>query len=135
MLWRTSTVTGLVVLVVASAGCGQAGREQPSSAQAPPTCTLIGCANGVYVQVDEPGERPLEACVGATCSVPGGPLLWVVVPVDGEVAVVVRVAGGGDEVDRIIATPTTRRPNGPTCGPECKTVRLRLTVDDQLVPA
>ena len=127
---RSSTVAGLVALLLASAGCGQvepAGRDQ--------ACTLIGCANGVEVQVDEQGERPLEACVGATCSAPGGPVLWVDVPVEGEVAVVVRVAGGGDEVDRIIATPTTRRPNGPTCGPECKTVRLRLTVDDQLVPA
>ena len=130
MLWRSSTVTGLVALVVASAGCGLAGPAGRDQA-----CTAIGCADGVYVQVDEAGERPLEACVGATCSAPGGPVLWVKVPVDGEVEVVVRVAGGGDEVDRIIGTPTTRRPNGPTCDPECRTVRLRLTVEDRLIPA
>jgi len=119
-----------MALLVASTGCGQAGPAGQDQA-----CTLIGCANGVEVQVDEPGERPLEACVGATCSLPSGPVLWVEVPVDGEVEVVVRVAGGGDEVDRTTARPTPRRPNGPTCGPECKTVRLRLTIDDKLVPA
>jgi len=52
-----------------------------------------------------------------------------------EVEVVVRVEGGGAEVARARAKTTESEPNGPGCGPRCSGVRLRLTVDDQLVPA
>ena len=120
----------LLALALALVGCGK-----PGSTNQGRDCTLAGCVNGIVVMVDQSGERPLEACVGEVCSAPGGPLLRLEVPIEDVVEVVVRVAGGGAEVARATATPTRSRPNGPTCDPECRTVRLRLTVEDRLIPA
>jgi len=85
--------------------------------------------------VDQAGERPLEACVGATCSPPGANLSISDVTLGDDVEVVVRVTGGGDVVARTKAAPIRSQPNGKDCGPVCRAVRLRLTVDDRLVPA
>ena len=122
---------GCLAVVLAFAGCGREGGAGGSG-----FCTLIGCAHpAVSVQVDQPGERPLEACVGAVCSRPGPVLVVDGVGLGDSVEVVVRVAGGGVEVARTTATPVTTRPNGPHCDPVCRSVRLRLTVDDRLVAA
>ncbi len=130
MAHRRQRVLALLGLTLALVGCGEG-----ETANRGRVCTAAGCLNGVVVTVDEAGERPLEVCVGEVCSAPGGRMLWLQVPVEGEVEVVVRVAGGGADVDRTTATATRIRPNGPNCGPECRTVRLRLTVEDQLIPA
>jgi len=131
-----------IAVVAIVTGCGQ-NVSNGSGGGGARDCTLIGCVNGVTVTVDQAGERPLEVCVGPTCSepagsggtaMPGQEMLRLEVPVEDGVEIVVRVAGGGDVVARTTATPIRSRPNGPTCDPECKTVRLRLTVDDQLVP-
>jgi len=99
-------------------------------------CTLIGCGRMVEVVVDQPGERPLEACVGPNCSTTRGNSLEIWAGTERDtVHVVVRVAGGGDEVARTRTELRKSWPNGKRCGPPCKSARLRLTVDDQLVPA
>jgi len=122
-----------VALALVVAGCGQSGGSGGSR-----ECTLIGCSDQMSVVVDQPGERPLEACVGAVCSPPGEVLS---IGQNGNlrlgdaVEVVVRVAGGGAEVARTTVPPVPVRPNGEECPPECKAVRLRLTVEDRLVPA
>jgi len=118
-----------VALALAVAGCGRAS--------GPPAlyCTAAGCAHSVTVTVDQPGERPLEACVGAVCSQPGADNPTLDVPLGDVVEVVVRVAGGGSEVARVTVKPVRSRPNGPRCTPECRSVRLRLTENGRLVPA
>ena len=96
---------------------------------------MIGCGPPVFVIVDEPGERPLEVCVGAVCSPPGSAFPAIrEVQLGEEAEVVVRVAGGGAEAARTMTTPVQSKPNGEGCDPVCRSVRLRLTVDDQLVP-
>lgn len=84
--------------------------------------------------MDQPGERPLEACVGNVCASGGEQLHVVGVPLGERVEVVVRVLGGA-EVARAIVPVEKTRPNGPRCPPVCTTARARLTVDDELVPA
>jgi hypothetical protein len=122
-------VLGGAALALAVLGCGRAGSDGSTR-----FCTLAGCAPPVVVEVDQPGERPLEACVGEVCS--GGVVAMIHdVALGDTVEVVVRVAGGGAEVARATARPVTSHPNGAECEPECRGIRLRLTVDDQLVPA
>ena len=125
-----------VMLALAVLGCGQAGEGvKAGNGGSLRACTQIGCSNRVEVTVDQPGERPLEACVAGACSPPGDVLTIVGVQLGDVVEVVVRVAGGGDEVARTTAMPSDVRPNGLDCPVECRVVKLRLTVDDQLVPA
>ena len=119
-----------VALALAVTGCGQSG-----SAGGSRDCTLIGCSDQVTVMVDQPGGRPLQACVGTVCSPPGDVLVVDGVTLGDTVDVVVRVDRGGVEVARATATPSRVRPNGADCPPECRSARLRLTLDDQLVPA
>jgi hypothetical protein len=124
----------LAAMALTGFGCGEAdsGQAHSSGNQA---CTLIGCGAPVTVTVDQGGERQLETCVGAVCSPPGSDsLVLPEVQLGDAVEVVVRVSGGGDEVARLTARPTESRPNGEGCGPVCRAVRLRLTVEDQLVP-
>ncbi len=120
-----------VALALAVFGCGRIA----NTGNGGNSCTVVGCGSSVTVAVEQPGERPLEVCVGAVCSPPGDVLRIKDVPLSDPVEVVVRVAGGGAEVARATARPATSSPNGPGCLPECKAVRLRLTVDDQLLPA
>ena len=118
-------VAGLALALVA--GCGGNGLGGSRG------CTEIGCVSGVFVTVDQPGGRPLEACVGEVCSPPNELSIVNLEPPEPTV-VVVRVAAGGAEVARATATPARNQPNGEGCPPVCRLVRLRLTVDDQLVP-
>lgn len=56
---RQARVGAGLAIVLAVAGCGREGGAGGSG-----FCTLIGCADPtVSVQVEQPGERPLEACV------------------------------------------------------------------------
>lgn len=116
---------GCLVLALAASTAGSAGCRG--------SCTEIGCVDGVSVTVDQPGERPLEACVGAVCTSGGEHLHVVGVPLGERVEVVVRVVGGA-EVARAVVPVEKTRPNGRGCPPVCRTARARLTVDDQLVP-
>lgn len=130
---RRPTVLAGMALALAVAGCGGSG-----GSGGPQVCTAIGCTDQASVRVDQPGERPLEACVGAVCSPPGEILTIDAargLQLGDTVEVVVQVAGGGALVARTSVIPTPVRPNGEKCPVECKAVRLRLTVDDQLVPA
>ncbi len=120
-----------LALGMSLAGCGSVASTR--------SCTEIGCMSRISVVVDEPGERPLEACVGAACSTADerapNELFLDGLEVGDDVEVVVRVAGGGADVARAKVAPGRHRPNGPGCPPECRSARLRLTVEDLLVPA
>ena len=139
MARRRSAVLAGAALALAVLGCGRAANTGNGGNDI--ACTLIGCGSSVVVTVDEPGERPLEACVAEACSLPGESaasrrlLMIEDVRLGDSVEVVVRVAGGGSVVAQVTATPRTSQPNGPGCSPACRAVRLRLTVQDRLVPA
>ena len=133
MVRGRSAVLAGAALALAVLGCGRAANTGNGGNDI--ACTLIGCGSSVVVTVDEPGERPLEACVAEACSPPGEQLMIEDVRLGDSVEVVVRVAGGGSTVAQVTATPRTSQPNGPGCSPECRAVRLRLTVEDRLVPA
>ncbi len=102
-----------------------------------PACTLIGCEDGLSVDVQ--GDLPasytvsLEAAgmamveyqctAAAPCSVPH------FVPDFTPETVVVRVQGGGvDYSETVTPEYTISRPNGPDCPPECQQATIVVQV-------
>jgi hypothetical protein len=116
------------------AGPGAATGEAQPGARA---CTMIGCENGVTVQLASVpavpfsveltptgGAPTIKECTAATAC--GSELFFAGVSAD---SVTVKVTSpAGESVTRAKAEYAVTRPNGPQCDPECRQARVTATV-------
>lgn len=140
------TIAAAVALALTAPG--------PSTGADPPiACPLIGCASGVYIEVDRPpaGARSARVCVDGRCgrqqqllrSSGGGGSILVRLPKDKRRAgasVGVRIVFL-DRERRVLTRSRTRgkvgrtQPNGPGCPPTCFQLGLRYHRDTGLTGA
>ena len=120
-------LTSFTVLVAACANTSEPQR----------ICTLIGCENGLAVEVNHSLQQSftVNVRVGAQtihtfrCD-PGQPCrAFVSNQTPGEVTITIDAGGGQAPVSRTYR-PEYRmnRPNGPDCPPECRQATVTLTV-------
>lgn len=100
------------------------------------TCTLIGCADGVIIDVGSaplgpwsieatPNGQPartFSCAAGATCN-------FVRFDAIMQTPITFKVTRGAQTRTEVLSpATTTSRPNGPQCEPECRSQRVTLTV-------
>lgn len=131
-----TAILPLALSLMLSSGCG---RGEPDLARDGPAraCTMIGCENGVTVQLAGApaipfsveltplgGAATIKECVTAQAC--GTDLFFQGVSAD---SVTVKVTSpAGESVTRAKAEYATTRPNGPQCDPECRQARVSVSV-------
>jgi hypothetical protein len=133
----------VAVCAVALAGCGGDGSGERSGQG----CTLIGCGPQVQVHVPDLGVNRRElitvrACVAGRCgrtrqpaaeAIAGSAPVHVRLPADrARVRVTVSVTRSNGQLlaqGETVAPVTSSFPNGKRCGPECRSLELRLGED------
>ncbi len=106
-----------LVLLLGVAGCGAGG----------PTCTLIGCASQLTVQLPA-GTGAVSACVAGVCtSTVSGGVLQVPLSRASDTAADLTVTVGGTTYAAQVPLRRTR-PNGQACPPVCVTGTAALDV-------
>jgi hypothetical protein len=121
---------GIVALVAACAGVEQEPEPEPQQ-----ICTLIGCNDGLSVQVTSAVTQSITVTVRANNQVlrtfrcdPGNPCAsFIENQMPASVSVTVEAPGG--TVNRAY-TPEyrTARPNGPNCPPACRQATITVAV-------
>jgi hypothetical protein len=121
-------LAGLVGLVVSASGCGLVTDED--------ACTLIGCGNGLHVELEGATDGPVrvvvtlpdgtkleERCDGAARCLSG-----IVFEDVTATSVVIDVYLGSDEPVRFAEQLTYDQyfPNGEDCGPPCRLAKVHL---------
>lgn len=126
-------VKGLVAIMGLVAGC--AGVEPEPEPEPQQVCTLIGCNDGLSVQVTSAVTQSITVTVRANNQVirtfrcePGNPCTsFIEDQMPTSVSVTVEAPGG--TVNRVY-TPEyrTARPNGPNCPPTCRQATITVAV-------
>lgn len=121
----------MVFLFVATLSCGDGIGPVPPLSR---TCTAIGCISGlgVYVQGASPGPWRVEVSTdtGATrtfdCA-PGVSCFGAFHPdlLPGRVTIVISANGRSQRYDTTLVTRVSY-PNGPQCGPACRSQTITL---------
>lgn len=121
-----------VLVLIAGVAASCANTSEPQR-----VCTLIGCENGLTVEVNQSLQQSFTVNVRAGTQTihtfrcdPGQPCrAFISNQTPDEVTVSIDAGGGQQPVSRTYR-PEYRlnRPNGPDCDPECKQATVTLTV-------
>jgi hypothetical protein len=125
---RTIRAIGICVAVSGAGGC---------DVSSPRPCTLIGCTDGLTVEVTAPtlsgsitvvdtapdgaSRTTTVTCAGTTCPFIFGDFSPATVTID---------VSAGSQSRQVILQPQYQlnRPNGPDCPPECRSARVSVAL-------